>query len=84
MKIKLRKIDKYVEVSENAEKKNSIQLWNNKYFYGTFNSNFSLQNKKLKHLFEFFYSFEDGVREIIFFSKLAHEFYIESSRVFDE
>ena len=41
---------KNVSVAENAEKKIWIQLWNNKYFYGTFNSNFSLQNKQLQHL----------------------------------
>ena len=39
-----------VEVAENAEEKISIQLLNNKYFCGTFNSKFSLQNKQLQHL----------------------------------
>jgi len=38
----------YVSVAENAEEKSSIQLLNNKYFYGTFNSSFSLQNKQLE------------------------------------
>ena len=39
-----------VTVVENAEKKISIQLLNDKYFYGNFNSNFSLQNKKLQQM----------------------------------
>ena len=39
-----------VSVAENAEKKIQIKLYDNKYFYGTFNSNFSLQNKQLHHL----------------------------------
>ena len=37
-------------VYENAEKKIWIKLYDNKYFYGTFNSNFSLQNKQLQHI----------------------------------
>jgi len=41
---------KNVEIAENAEKKIWIQLYHNKYFYGNFNSNFSLQNKKLQQL----------------------------------
>ena len=45
-----KKIYVNVEVAENEEEKISIQLLNNKYFYGTFNSNFSLQNKQLQHL----------------------------------
>ena len=40
--------EKHVSVAENAEKKISIQLYDNKYFYENFNSNFSLQNKQLK------------------------------------
>ena len=40
----------YVSVAENAEEKISIQLLNNKQFYGTFNSNFSLQNKQLRQM----------------------------------
>ena len=51
-----------VEVAENAEKKISIQLYDNKYFYGTFNLNFSLQNKQLQQilptkLLSFFFNF---------------------------
>ena len=42
-------IFQFVSVAENAEKKISIQLYHNKYFYGNFNSNFSLQNKQLQH-----------------------------------
>ena len=38
---------------KNAEKIIWIKLWNNKYFYGNFNLNFSLQNKKLQQMFEF-------------------------------
>ena len=41
---------KNVEVAENAEEKISIKLLNNKYFYGTFNLNFSLQNKQLQQM----------------------------------
>ena len=43
----------FVEVAENAEKKISIKWYHNKYFYGTFNSNFSLQNINCK-LSEFY------------------------------
>ena len=39
-----------VSVAENAEKKIWIKLYHNKYFYGTFNSNFSLQNKQLQQI----------------------------------
>ena len=41
----------FVQVAENAEKKIWIQLYDNKYFYENFNSNFSLQNKQLQHIF---------------------------------
>jgi len=41
------------EFAENAEKKIWIKLYDNKYFYGTFNLNFSLQNKQLQQMFEF-------------------------------
>ena len=41
-----------VSVAENSEEKISIQLYDNKYFYGNFNSNFSLQNKQLKRFVE--------------------------------
>jgi hypothetical protein len=39
---------KFISVAENAEKNIWIKLYDNKYFYGTFNSNFSLQNKQLQ------------------------------------
>ena len=38
------------EFAENAEKKIWIDLLNNKYFYGNFNLNFSLQNKQLQQI----------------------------------
>ena len=38
------------ELLKTQRKKNSIQLYDNKYFYGNFNLNFSLQNKQLHHL----------------------------------
>ena len=44
------KICERVEVVEKTEKKSSIELLNNKYFYENFNLNFSLQNKKLQHI----------------------------------
>ena len=44
-----------VSVAENAEKKFSIKLYHNKYFYGNFNSNFSLQNKQLQHIKKVFF-----------------------------
>ena len=51
----------FVSVAENAEKKIWIKLMNNKYFYENFNLNFSLQNKKLQHLFEFAESAEKKI-----------------------
>ena len=40
----------FVSVGENAEKKIWIKLYDNKYLYENFNSNFSLQNKQLQQL----------------------------------
>ena len=42
----------FVSVAEKAEKKISIQLYDNKYFYENLNLNFSLQNKQLKQVVE--------------------------------
>ena len=42
----------FVEVAENAQKKNWIKLYHNKYFCENFNLNFSLQNKKLQQIFD--------------------------------
>jgi len=39
-----------VQVAEKAEKKIWIKLYHNKHFYGTFNSNFSLQNKQFHQM----------------------------------
>ena len=56
-------------VAENEEKKIWIKLYDNKYFYGTFNSNFSLQNKQLQQLIV-----QKKLGKISFFCKIFKKF----------